>query len=151
MATVGCIDLPQSVSGADPMHGRAAMHTPLPSWVIRDRAVSLETQPMTAVASKRTSAERQRKRKRPPRRETGRAAGAARALRAAILSAQQLRQPGEVRCHPRRVKACANAIIAVGITATTDTIAINPTPFAYCGRPAPIFLTIDWTSEAASL
>jgi hypothetical protein len=29
-----------------------------PFRVIRDRAVSLETQPMTAVASKRTSAER---------------------------------------------------------------------------------------------
>ncbi len=33
---------------------------PLPDWVIRDRAVSLETHPMTAVASKRTSAERRR-------------------------------------------------------------------------------------------
>ena len=34
---------------------RFRFHT---AWVIRDRAISLETQPMTAVASKRTSAER---------------------------------------------------------------------------------------------
>ena len=34
----------------------AAMHTPLPEWVNRDRSVSLEKQPMTAVALKRTSA-----------------------------------------------------------------------------------------------
>ncbi len=35
-------------------------------WVIRDRAVSLETHPMTAVAYKRTSAERRRGQPRSP-------------------------------------------------------------------------------------
>ena len=46
--------------GSPSIVSTAAMHTPLPSWVIRDRAVSLETQPMTAVASKRTSSWRER-------------------------------------------------------------------------------------------